>query len=248
MCSRMRAEPGERVGVIFCMWRTIWKHELRVPLLTLTAASTVAFALIVARVLLSGRPSHLYLVWNLILAWVPVVLALHIEELERRTGGNRWRFRATVFAWLLFFPNAPYIFTDLSHLTRTTQTRWWTDLILILLFAVIGLVLAFISLYRMQRIVARRRGWLAGWVFVATVAFISGFGVYLGRFERWNSWDVVASPAGLLADSFNWMHRHSFKFTLLFGTFLSTAYALLYSLTLLGSAPRIPALPRGEGT
>lgn len=224
------------------MWQRILKHDLRVPLATLSVASAVGFALITVRVLVSGRPSHLYLVWNLMLAWVPVLLALRIEELEKRGGGVRWRFWATVLAWLLFFPNAPYIFTDISHLKLAAQTRWWTDLIVILLFAVIGLVLAFISLHRMQCIVARRRGWLAGWMFVFAVAFISGFGVYLGRFERWNSWDVIANPFGLLADSFHWMHRHSFKFTILFGIFLSTAYALLYSLTLLGPMSRVPTL------
>ena len=104
------------------------------------------------------------------------------------------------------------------------------------------MVLAFISLQRMQRIVTRRRGWLMGWAFVFAVAFVSGFGVYLGRFERWNSWDVLANPLGLLADSFSSLHRQSFKFTILFGIFLSTAYALLYSLTLLGPTHRVALL------
>jgi uncharacterized membrane protein len=221
------------------MWQRILRHDLRVPLLTLAAASALGIGLVALRVVLAWRAQHLYLVWNLILAWVPLILALRIEEMEKRGAAGRWGFRAVVAAWLLFFPNAPYIFTDLTHLKPARMTHWWTDLIVILLFALIGLVLAFMSLHRMHSVVSQRHGWVVGWTFVFAVAFLSGFGVYLGRFERWNSWDVVANPIGLLADSLNWMHGRSAKFTVLFGIFLSTAYALLYSLTSLGPNLRI---------
>lgn len=221
------------------MWRSIFKSNLRVPLLTLAAASALGVALVAARTVIAWRGQHLYLVWNLFLAWVPLMLALHIEERQRRGEKKDWKFWTSAGAWLLFFPNAPYIFTDITHVRRATVGRWWTDLTIILLFAVMGLVIAFISLHRMQALVSRRRGRLAGWVFVFVIAFLSGFGVYLGRFERWNSWDVVLNPVGLFADSFNWVHRHSAKFSLLFGMFLFTAYVLLYSLTLLGPVSRL---------
>ena len=224
------------------MWRLLSRQDLRAPLLALACASALGVALIALRTVLTWRGQHLYLVWNLFLAWIPLLLALRVEELERRGHTRNWRFWCTVLAWLVFFPNAPYIFTDLTHLKLATRLRWWTDLILILLFAVTGLVLAFLSLHRMQSVVARRRGWCAGWLFVFAVAFLSGFGVYLGRFERWNSWDVIINPIGLAADSLNWVHSLSAKFTLLFGLFLFTAYALLYSLTRLGPAPRLPVL------
>ena len=195
--------------------------------------------MVAARTVLTWRGQHLYLVWNLFLAWLPLFLAMRLEHLESRDRVQGWHFWGTAIAWLLFFPNAPYIFTDLTHVKFVARGRWWTDLIVILFFAITGLVLAFLSLHRMHGVVARRRGWLAGWMFVIGVAFLSGFGVYLGRFERWNSWDVVTNPFGLIADSFNWIHRHSAKFTLLFGIFLSTAYALLYSLTLMGNASHV---------
>ena len=228
------------------MWRAFFKSDLRAPLLTLAAASALSVALVGARTVMTWRGQHLYLVWNLFLAWVPLVLALQIEELQRRGEKKDWKFWATAVAWLLFFPNAPYIFTDISHVKRATTGGWWTDLTVILLFAVIGLVLAFISLHRMQALVSRRRGRSVGWVFVFAIALLSGFGVYLGRFERWNSWDVLANPIGLLADSFNWVHRHSAKFSVLFGMFLFTAYALLYSLTLLGPASRLSPVAPNE--
>jgi uncharacterized membrane protein len=224
------------------MRRLFFNHELRLPLLTLAAASMLGGLLVAARTLLAGHGLHLYLVWNLFLAWIPLLLALRVEALDERGTNRDWRFWATVAAWLLFFPNAPYILTDLTHLKFPIRPRWWTDLIVILLFALIGMVLAFLSLHRMQRLVARRGGWPAGWAFVFVVAFISAFGVYLGRFERWNSWDVVTNPLNLLADSFNWLHRHSFKFTVLFGILLFTVYTLFYSLTLLGPDARVKPL------
>jgi uncharacterized membrane protein len=213
------------------MGRFLLNHELRVPLFTLAGASMLGGLLIAARALLTDHGLHLYLVWNLFLAWIPLMLALRLEVLEERETNRDWRFWATVAAWLLFFPNAPYILTDLTHLKFPIRPRWWTDLIVILLFALIGMVLAFLSLHRMQRLVARRSGWPAGWAFVFFVAFISAFGVYIGRFERWNSWDVVTSPIALLSDSVHWIHRHSFRFTVLFGLFLAMVYAMLYSLT-----------------
>ena len=221
----------------------LWRHELRKPLLTLGAASLLAVALLGTRILLTQRLTHLFLVWNLVLAWVPVMLAMRVDELEKQGRARTWVFWGMVAGWLLFFPNAPYIFTDLKHLKPVMHSRWWTDLTMILLFAVIGLVLAFISLHRMQMVIARRKGWLSGWVFVFGVAMLSGFGVYLGRFQRWNSWDVVVSPLALLFDSVNWVHGHSLKFTVLFGIFLATAYVLLHSLTSMSPKTREQASP-----
>jgi len=226
------------------MMRRILSHELRIPLITLLFASFLGTALIVARAMLTGQGLQGFLVWNLFLAWLPLLLALRIEASEAQGAGRGWRFWAMIGAWLLFFPNAPYIFTDLTHLKLPIRSRWWTDLIIILLFAVQGMVLAFISLQRMQRLLARHRGAAAGWIFVVLVAFLSAFGVYIGRFERWNSWDVITHPIRLMTDSFTWVHWHSIRFTILFGLFMSVVYALLYSIMWLGrtmsSAPSVP--------
>ena len=148
----------------------------------------------------------------------------------------RWRFFAAASAWLLFFPNAPYILTDIIHLNSRSQRYYWADLILILLFALTGLVLGFLSLFLMQRIVARRFGWPTGWLFVCVVAVLSGFGIYAGRFLRWNSWDVVFSPLNLLADFGHWLGNlyerpQIFILPVLFAALLFIAYLMLYALT-----------------
>ena len=226
------------------MWRKFSQHELRGPLLALVAASVLGSILIAVRTLLTGRVQQLFLVWNLFLAWVPLLLALRLESLHRRERLAGWCAGGTAVAWLLFFPNAPYLLTDLIHLKPIVKALWWTDLILILWFAIIGLVLGFLSLHRLHQVVAERQGWLLGWMFVLAVTFLSGFGVYLGRFERWNSWDVITNPFALFADSGSWLQFRSAKFTLLFGLLLTTAYALLYSLTRLGPSPQVSALMR----
>ena len=102
--------------------------------------------------------------------------------------------------------------------------------------ALIGLVLGFLSLFLMQRLVARRHGWPAGWLFVGVVAALSGFGIYAGRFFRWNSWDVVFDPVSLVADSANWLlslpqSPRGLVIPMLFAILLFVAYLMLYALT-----------------
>lgn len=139
----------------------------------LSAASVLATSLLLARILLTQRLALTFLVWNVILAWVPVLLALSVDEMEKQGRVWRWKFWAAALVWLFFFPNAPYILTDLKHLKPVIHSRWWSELILILFFALVGLVLASISLHRMQAVVTRRQGWFAGWLFVfGVVGFI----------------------------------------------------------------------------
>ena len=92
--------------------------------------------------------------------------------------------------WLLFLPNAPYIVTDVKWLGEYAGGTLWYDAALIGAAATIGLVLGFVSLYLVQVVVARRFGHLAGWTLAWAALVLSGVGVYLGRFQRWNSWEV----------------------------------------------------------
>jgi uncharacterized membrane protein len=112
---------------------------------------------------------------------------------------------------------------------------------LILLCALTGSVLGFMSLYLMQSVVARMFGRVASWLFVAGAAGLSSLGVYLGRFMRFNSWDVFLRPGKIYHGLDSWAdgrvpHMSAAAFLVLFATFLFIAYVLLYALTRLPAA------------
>lgn len=213
-----------------------FKRETAVPVLALLFASGVCLALVMARIIWTANVRYGFLIWNLFLAWLPLVLALVACDEYRDGGRANWRFRGLATAWLLFFPNAPYIFTDLIHLTTRFYGHFWVDLVLILSCALTGLVLGFVSLYLMQGVVMRALGRSASWVFIAAVAGLSGFGIYLGRFLRFNSWDVLFKPVALYHGIGHWAadpfsHPNAYAFPVLFATFLFIAYLMLYALT-----------------
>jgi len=213
-----------------------FRRETAMPMLALTFASAASAVLVVARILSTRDLRYSFLVWNLFLAWLPLVFALLACEDYRTASVKNWRFLSLAGAWLLFFPNAPYIFTDLIHLTTRYYGHYWVDLTLILLCAITGLVLGFVSLYLMQSVVGGMFGRPASWLFIAAVAALSGFGIYLGRFMRFNSWDVVFRPRQVYQGIGNLVtnplaNAHSLSFPILFGAFLFVTYLMLYALT-----------------
>ena len=74
----------------------------------------------------------------------------------------------------------------------------WYDVLLLTAFSWNGLLLGFASLQVVHGVVQRRRNVGRGWGVAVAALFLAGFGIYLGRFERWNSWDVVTNPLALV--------------------------------------------------
>lgn len=167
----------------------------------LVAASLVCIALIAARSWYSRTYHYWFLLWNLALAWVPFVFAAIAFSLAAARRAVLWVLVVLAAGvWLAFFPNAPYILTDFLHLGSMGDiVPGWYDVLMLYWFAWTGLMLGIVSLYLMHEIVARGLGAVAGWVFVVLVAGLGSLGIYLGRFLRWNSWDLVRRP-GPLAD------------------------------------------------
>jgi uncharacterized membrane protein len=146
-----------------------------------------------------------------------------------------WIIQLPLFSlWLLFLPNAPYILTDILHLTRASHAPAWYDLALLLSCAGTGLLLGYLSLIDVQGIVARNFGRACSWIFAFVSLVLSGFAIYLGRFLRWNSWDVLISPTllfeitdGLLHP---WAHGRAIAVTLVFGVILTLGYITFHTL------------------
>jgi uncharacterized membrane protein len=166
-------------------------------ILALVAASALCVAALELRIHRTGDGYYRFLVWNLVLAWVPFALALAAYDRARR------RIDAGVAAlgvlWLLFFPNAPYLLTDFIHLRRDAPAPVWYDALMLSAFAWTALLLGFASLYLIQSIARRVVGFAWSWVGVAGALALASFGIYLGRFVRFNSWDVLVRP-GRVAD------------------------------------------------
>jgi uncharacterized membrane protein len=215
------------------------RHPLVCPILMLLLVSGLGLMLLAARIVLSRHLRHLYLPWNLFLAWVPLGFALWARHLERYSAAGRpWvsGLRGLVaVTWLLFLPNAPYILTDLVHLPDRGYRHYFADMMLILHFALVGLMLGFISLHVMHTVVERRWGWLHGWIFTVVATGLTGLGVYFGRVLRWNSWDVFFSPGTLIVELVDWVQRlvqrpSETVLPALFGSIMLLAYVLFASL------------------
>ena len=189
--------------------------------------------MIAVRIDRTGSGHYLFLLVNLFLACVPLIFSTALRL------GNRRRWHWTIMAgltglWLLFLPNAPYILTDILHLTRASQAPAWYDLALLLSCAGTGLLVGYLSLIDVEGIVARKFSPVAGWIFALVSLVLSGFAIYLGRFLRWNSWDVLFTPTLVLDIAGAVLHPrdhvHPLSVTLVFGVIFALGYISLRTL------------------
>ncbi len=188
-------------------------------------------ALLAVRLVRSNSASYAFLVWNLFLAAIPFWASLVVEALDawRRLRAVQWM---SLVVWLLFLPNAPYIITDFVHLRNRPPIPLWYDILLLLSCAGTGLLLGYASVMIVHRIVARHYGVVAGWATTLIALFLSAFGMYLGRFLRWNSWEALTDPLPLFSDIAHRMmnplqHPKTLAVTGLFGISLCLGYIAL---------------------
>jgi uncharacterized membrane protein len=182
--------------------RTIfrWRYRLALAVL-LVIASVTSVALEQVHARLAGRHLYSNLVFNLALAWIPFAAAVLAYLASRRRITFYLIMPICTVVWLIFFPNAPYLLTDFQHLAfRGSNSPMWFDVILMIWFAWTGLMLGIASLYLMHEIVDRTFNPLTGWVFAIGATALSSIGIYLGRFLRWNSWDLLYDPIPIARD------------------------------------------------
>jgi uncharacterized membrane protein len=198
----------------------------------LSLCAVLGISFLFARRYISGESGYVFLIKNLFLAWLPYLLSVATTRATpRRTIIALW------LAWLAMFPNAPYIVTDLVHWRwRPSPMPWWFDLGTILTFALGGWFAGIASLRIMHEQVRRAAGATLGWLFVVIVSGLTGFGIYLGRFERWNSWDVLTRPRFIawqllrgLASPLS--HGTTLGVTFMFGTMVLVTYVMIVSMS-----------------
>jgi uncharacterized membrane protein len=187
-----------------------------------------------------GAYDFRFLLWNLFLAWIPLLIALTVYDAYRR-GARLAVLAPGALLWLLFLPNAPYIGTDFIHLAPLGPPLWF-DGVVISAFAWTGVLLGFVSLYLMHAIVRHRFGAPVGWGAAVATLGLTSVGVYLGRFLQWNSWDLLVRPGSRLTEIAPRLGEptavaHAVAVTLLLTMMLATTYLAFYALVGLKADP-----------
>jgi len=162
----------------------------------LIISSLFSLLLLVIRIIATERLVFLFLPWNLFLAFVPYAIVKWLMR-NPRWIESRYKFSFVFLIWLLFIPNSFYILTDLYHLELSKDSPRWFDLILIFSFAWNGMLLGILSVMKMETVFSiflKKKNIL---FFLYPVMWLIAFGIYIGRYLRFNSWDVLTNPFSL---------------------------------------------------
>ena len=170
-----------------------------------------------------------YLIWNLFLAWIPMALSCFLLRHTRQHPWSDWTGIALTLVWVLFLPNSFYMVSDYIHLEDIARSSVLFDSLTFTCFILNGLMLGFASLYMVQAMLRKRISRLQNETFAAVMLFLCSFAIYLGRDLRWNSWDVLLNPAGILFDVSERIidpfgHPEALTTTLVFFIFLAGLY------------------------
>ncbi|RAJ28036.1 putative membrane protein [Gelidibacter algens] len=192
-------------------------------LITSMALSIIILAL---RMKLNHSFFFLFLIWNLILALIPYLITTYLSS---KAHINKWILGFGFCVWLLFLPNAPYILTDLLHLNALESRCIWLDVLVITSFACNGILLFYLSIFDMEVLLKRVLNDRILKYVLLSLFPLTSFGMYLGRFLRYNSWEILQNPFALFADIFDILvhptdHLQAWVFTLTFAAFLGVGY------------------------
>jgi len=200
-------------------------------LLLLLVLSLVAVFFHLVRIFFNA-PVDFSMDWNLFLSWIPLIVAFFANNLAKRFGKIPVIIILLSLLWMAFLPNAPYMITDLAHLAVDYQRDLtWHDTIMLFFYAEVSLFNGLVSLYWMHqawRLVFSRQTSL---ILLLLSLPLAGFGVYLGRVLRMNSWDVIHEP-GLIARHLfqSLFDRTAWVFSLEIGTLLGILYLVLWAI------------------
>ena len=208
------------------------KHENTIiKILFASSMSSVALYLISYAIFRDIR--YWFLNWNLLLAWLPILFSwLLVKHLEDGRW-NSWQGITYSLLWLGFLPNSFYIVTDFIHLRHDTSLNALYYAVMIMSFSLSGFMLGYVSLYAVHTNLIKRLSPRASHALIATILLLCSFAIYLGRYLRWNTWDVLVNPAGLLFDVTDRFinpeaNKQTFYITAIFFILLSSLYYCIW--------------------
>lgn len=192
--------------------------------------------LLMIRVSASDSARYIFLLWNLVLAVIPVLLAWWLVVRVRQFGWFKWQQMLLSLVWLSFLPNSFYLVTDFIHLRTTNEASLFFDVIMLASFVVNGLMLGYIAIYLVHSELIRRFSESSSYKIVGIIFLLCSFATYLGRFTRWNTWDILLQPAGLIFDVSDRVinpgqHAETYLATGILFVFLSSVYVVIWEAT-----------------
>jgi len=201
----------------------------------LCSLSLLSVFLYVVSAIYYGAGPFWFLNWNLLLAWLPLIFAVILVDYLKN---NRWASLSGIgltLLWLVFLPNSFYIITDFIHLGYANSTHLLYYVIMLFAFSLSGLLLGYISLYLVHKELLKRTKTTTAHAWIAVILLLCSFAIYLGRYLRWNTWDIVLHPIGVVFDVSNRFidpgaYGQTFQVTGLFFIFLSCLYFSVWQL------------------
>lgn len=202
----------------------------------LVLAHLASTFLLFARSVEAGNDRYYFLLWNMFLAVMPLVLSVWLRKRLNSSSWLTWKNLLLTTLWVTFLPNSFYLVTDLIHLHQTYEINIYYDVVLFMSFIINGFITGFMSIYLVHVELARRVRRRDAHVVIASVLLIASFAIFLGRFLRWNSWDVFLHPAGVLFDVSNQFispaSPSAFVTTASFFILLASSYAVVWTLAM----------------
>jgi len=208
------------------------KHTIIWPLLV---SSGLSVSLYICRMLGGQSTRYWFLIWNLFLAWLPLLFAFWLKNYLKENGWFNWKAGILTLLWLGFLPNSFYLVTDFIHLKNTGEVSLLYDAVMFMSYAWNGLILGFVSVFLVHgELLKRLRPSLVSKLILG-IFILCSFAIYLGRYLAWNTWDIVINPFGIIFDVGNRIvkpasYPNTFTTTSLFAVVLIAMYYSIYKL------------------
>src|SRR5882724_4790737 len=175
-------------------WRRLFFLRTEIDQI-ITLSMIFSGCMLIVRVIWTGHLTFLFLIWNMFLAYLPYLLTNWMQY-QPVANWSKWKFWLIFLGWLLFIPNSYYIITALFHLGNYYILPLSFDLVFILSCAWNALLLGLLSGRQMEKILSPYLSRKPEIFFVYPIMWLNALGVYIGRFLRFNSWDILTNPFG----------------------------------------------------
>lgn len=208
-------------------------HKYHRVIYALVLTNFVSILLFILRLAGAENFRYWFMVWNLFLAWVAPIIAWWLAKRLRNSVWLSWKNVVLTIVWLGFLPNSFYMVSDLIHVQQTGEVSVIFDAVLFTSFIFNGFIAGYIGMFFLHRELVRRLSTLKSYGIILAIFALCGYAIYLGRVLRWNTWDALFQPAGLIFDVSDSIlnplsHPQAFVVTLSFMLLISSFYVLAW--------------------